>query len=154
MPFQPGLRPLDLAPRIGPVAGAVERDQVGIPVALEAGLDQPQRLVEKPQAGECVRGGRDDLDVLALARAEPLPIRLQLLGIAGLARDVLRDGVPAQLRRLRLVERLGALQLARLGILVSEIAPGIPTVGEVSAAQVRDYMVTSALALVTADRAS
>ncbi len=44
---------------------------------------------------------------------------------------------------------LGALQLARLGILVSELAPGIPTVGEISAAQVRDYMVTSALALVT-----
>ncbi|MEV5003140.1 TetR/AcrR family transcriptional regulator [Nocardioides sp. LML1-1-1.1] len=44
---------------------------------------------------------------------------------------------------------LGALQLARLGILVSELAPGIPTVGEISAAQVRNYMVTSALALVT-----
>ncbi|GAA4805281.1 TetR/AcrR family transcriptional regulator [Nocardioides caeni] len=45
---------------------------------------------------------------------------------------------------------LGALQLARLGILVSEVAPGIPTVGQISAAQVRDYMVTSALALVAA----
>lgn len=44
---------------------------------------------------------------------------------------------------------LGALQLARLGILVSELAPGIPTVGEISAEQVRNYMVTSALALVT-----
>lgn len=49
---------------------------------------------------------------------------------------------------------LGALQLARLGILVSEIAPGIPTVGEISAAQVRDYMVTSALALVSPTRAT
>lgn len=48
---------------------------------------------------------------------------------------------------------LGALQLARLGILVSEIAPGIPTVGEISAAQVRAYMVTSALALVSPGRA-
>jgi AcrR family transcriptional regulator len=47
---------------------------------------------------------------------------------------------------------LGALQLARLGILVTEIAPGIPTVGEISPAQVRAYMVTSALALVSADR--
>lgn len=45
---------------------------------------------------------------------------------------------------------LGALQLARLGILVSEIAPGIPTVGEISSEQVRSYMVRSALALVTA----
>jgi AcrR family transcriptional regulator len=47
---------------------------------------------------------------------------------------------------------LGALQLARLGILVTEVAPGIPTVGELSADQVRDYVVSSALALVTAPR--
>lgn len=44
---------------------------------------------------------------------------------------------------------LGALQLARLGILVHEVAPGVPTVGQVTAAQVRKYLVTSALALVT-----
>ncbi|WP_435769202.1 TetR/AcrR family transcriptional regulator [Nocardioides sp. SYSU DS0651] len=44
---------------------------------------------------------------------------------------------------------LGALQLARLGILVSEAAPGVPTVGQISAEQVRSYLVTSALALVS-----
>jgi hypothetical protein len=44
---------------------------------------------------------------------------------------------------------LGALQLARVGILVKEAAPGIPTVGQVSAEQVRDYLVASALALAT-----
>ncbi len=44
---------------------------------------------------------------------------------------------------------LGALHLARLGILVSEAAPGIPTVSQISADQVRDYVVSSALALVT-----
>ena len=42
---------------------------------------------------------------------------------------------------------LGALQLARVGILVTEAAPGVPTVGTVSPDQVRDYLVTSALAL-------
>lgn len=42
---------------------------------------------------------------------------------------------------------LGALQLARVGILVKEAAPGIPTVGEISHDQVRDYLVVSALAL-------
>jgi AcrR family transcriptional regulator len=45
---------------------------------------------------------------------------------------------------------LGALSLARLGILVSEVAPGIPTVGQISPAQVRSYLVRSAVALVTA----
>jgi AcrR family transcriptional regulator len=44
---------------------------------------------------------------------------------------------------------LGALQLARVGILVTESSPGQPTVGEVSAEQVRSYLVDSALALVT-----
>ncbi len=42
---------------------------------------------------------------------------------------------------------LGALQLARVGILVTESAPGIPTVGEISPTQVRQYLVASALAL-------
>jgi len=42
---------------------------------------------------------------------------------------------------------LGALQLARVGILVKQSAPGVPTVGTVSADQVRDYLVASALAL-------
>ena len=47
---------------------------------------------------------------------------------------------------------LGALQLARVGILVKEAAPGIPTVGQVSPDQVKDYMVSSALALATRRR--
>lgn len=44
---------------------------------------------------------------------------------------------------------LGALQLARLGILVTESAPGIPTVAEMPPDLVRHHVVTSALALVT-----
>jgi AcrR family transcriptional regulator len=44
---------------------------------------------------------------------------------------------------------LGALQLARVGILVTESAPGVPTVGEISPDQVREYLVASALALAT-----
>ena len=47
---------------------------------------------------------------------------------------------------------LGALQLARVGILVKEAAPGVPTVGEISADQVRSYLVDSALALTSAVR--
>ncbi|WP_110183314.1 TetR/AcrR family transcriptional regulator [Nocardioides solisilvae] len=42
---------------------------------------------------------------------------------------------------------LGALQLARVGILVREIAPGTPATAEISARQVRDYLVSSALAV-------
>ena len=49
---------------------------------------------------------------------------------------------------------LGALHLARLGILVSESAPGVPVVSEISAEQVRQYVVSSALAAVRRDRAA
>ncbi|MGA8258070.1 MAG: helix-turn-helix domain-containing protein [Nocardioides sp.] len=44
---------------------------------------------------------------------------------------------------------LGALQLARVGILVKEAAPGIPTVGDISPDQVRSYLVASALAVAS-----
>lgn len=74
--------------------------------------------------------------------------------------DALSDGVeakafhlsedPVLLANALYASGLGALQLARLGILVSEAAPGIPTVGQISPAQVRSYLVTSAVALVTA----
>lgn len=47
---------------------------------------------------------------------------------------------------------LGALQLARVGMLVKEAAPGVPVVAPVSPAQVKDYLVANALALTTADR--
>ena len=45
---------------------------------------------------------------------------------------------------------LGALQLARVGMLVKEAAPGIPAVSPLSPEQVKDYLVASALALAGA----
>ncbi|MDP3893551.1 TetR/AcrR family transcriptional regulator [Nocardioides sp.] len=42
---------------------------------------------------------------------------------------------------------LGALQLARVGMLVKEAAPGIPTIAPLSADQVKEHVVTAALAL-------
>ena len=75
--------------------------------------------------------------------------------------DVLADGIgsgefsvtgdPVLMANTMYASGLGALQLARLGILVSEAAPGIPTVSEMPADQVRHYVVSSALALVTRD---
>ncbi|MFC5178734.1 TetR/AcrR family transcriptional regulator [Nocardioides taihuensis] len=43
---------------------------------------------------------------------------------------------------------LGALQLARVGLLVAESAPGVPTLGSITSEQVTDHLVRSALALV------
>ena len=41
---------------------------------------------------------------------------------------------------------LGALMLARSGLVIRESAPGVPVVGEISAAQVKAHMVATALA--------
>lgn len=70
--------------------------------------------------------------------------------------SALQDGVesgefsvadPTLLANTLYASGLGALQLARVGILVAEAAPGIPTVGEISPDQVKEYLVASALAL-------
>ena len=54
---------------------------------------------------------------------------------------------PTLMANLLYASGLGALQLARVGILVKEGAPGIPTVGEISHEQVSNHLVASALAL-------
>jgi AcrR family transcriptional regulator len=79
-------------------------------------------------------------------------------GCLSVLQDALQDGVDAGVFRVEnptllantlYASGLGALQLARVGILVTESSPGLPTVGEVSPDQVRAYLVDSALALVT-----
>jgi AcrR family transcriptional regulator len=44
---------------------------------------------------------------------------------------------------------LGGLQLARVGMLVKEAAPGVPTIAPVSPETVKDYMVRTALAMAS-----
>lgn len=54
---------------------------------------------------------------------------------------------PAVLANTLYASGLGSLQLARLGILVTESAPGIPTVAPVSPEQVREFVIGAALAV-------
>ncbi len=54
---------------------------------------------------------------------------------------------PAVMANTLYASGLGALQLARVGILVKEAAPGVPTVGTITPEQVRAHLVASALAL-------
>ena len=56
---------------------------------------------------------------------------------------------PVVLANMLYASGLGALQLARVGILVMEAAPGVPTIGPISPEQVKQYLVASALALAT-----
>jgi AcrR family transcriptional regulator len=68
---------------------------------------------------------------------------------AGVDEGVFRVEDPTLLANTLYASGLGALQLARVGILVHEPTPGQPAVGAVSPEQVRAYLVDSALALVT-----
>jgi len=77
-------------------------------------------------------------------------------GCLALLVAALQDGVdsgdftvedPTLLANTLYASGLGALQLARVGILVTESAPGVPTVGAISPDQVRSYLVATALAL-------
>lgn len=64
------------------------------------------------------------------------------------AGDFRQQQNPALLANTLYASGLGALQLARVGILVMEAAPGVPQVGQISPAEVREYLVASALAMV------
>jgi len=102
------------------------------------------------------RTGPDLLDEMSESALFRLGRRIS--GCLSLLTQVLEDGVgqgvfrvedPVLLANTLYASGLGALQLAHVGILVKEAAPGIPTVGTISAEQVRDYLVASALALAT-----
>ncbi|WGL50333.1 TetR/AcrR family transcriptional regulator [Nocardioides sp. BP30] len=79
-----------------------------------------------------------------------------MAGAMGPVRQLLEDGTAAGafavedstlLANMLYGIGLGALQLAHVGVLVAETSPGVPTVGTVSPDQVRDHLVTAALAL-------
>ena len=57
---------------------------------------------------------------------------------------------PTLLANMLYATGLGALQIARVGILVKESSPGVPVVGSVHADQVREHLIRSALALASA----
>ncbi len=66
---------------------------------------------------------------------------------AGLADGTFQVSDPTLLANHLYASGLGALQLARVGMVVKESAPGIPAITPVSAAEVKKYLVASALAL-------
>ncbi|MGB0100161.1 MAG: TetR/AcrR family transcriptional regulator [Nocardioides sp.] len=146
--------------------------RIALAEAAESSDDSAQRLtalvsafvdygVEHPAFVDCAqtlmrRTGPDLLDEMS----ESALFRLGrgISSCLALLSQVLEDGVaagdfqvedPVLLANTLYASGLGALQLARVGILVKEAAPGIPTVGSISPEQVRDYLVASALALAS-----
>ena len=69
---------------------------------------------------------------------------------AGAASGDFRVEDPRLLANMLYASGLGTLQLGRVAMLVSEEAPGVPRISRVTAQQVRDHMVTTALAVASA----
>lgn len=134
----------DASARLAAIVGAF----VDYGLAHPAFIDCAQALMRRPGA-ELL----DEISESALFR-----LGRGISGCLAILTTAIEDGVasgdfsvadPTLLANTLYASGLGALQLARVGILVKEAAPGIPTVGEISPDQVRDYLVTSALALAT-----
>lgn len=121
-------------------------------VAHPAFVDCAQALMIRP--GDELLDELSESALLRLGRGITSCLSILSAALAdGLASGDFEHGEdPALLANMLYSSGLGALQLARLGILVSESAPGVPVVGQVSADQVRTYLVSSALALVTPAR--
>ena len=66
---------------------------------------------------------------------------------AGVTSGAFRVEDPRLLANMLYASGLGTLQLGRVAMLVSEDAPGVPRISRVTAEQVRDHMVSTALAL-------
>jgi AcrR family transcriptional regulator len=138
----------------GPDAAAPQRLERLVGAFVDYGLAHPA-FIDCAQALMRRRG-----DELLEEISESALFRLGrgISGCLAVLQDAIQAGVdagtftvedPTLLANTLYASGLGALQLARVGILVTEATPGVPTVGEISADQVRSYLVDSALALVT-----
>ena len=65
----------------------------------------------------------------------------------GAAAGELRVDDPALLANTLYATGLGGLQLARVGLVIDEAAPGVPQVSRITADQVKQLLLTSALAM-------
>ena len=134
------------AERLTAIVGAF----VDYGVAHPAFVDCAQALMRR--RGEDLLAEISESALFRLGRAisSCLAILTTALEYGVAAGDFTVTGDPALMSNTLYASGLGALQLARVGILVTETSPGVPTVGSISAAQVRDHLVASALALAGA----
>jgi len=136
-------------------AGATERLGAVVGAFVEYGVGHPA-FVDCAQALMRRRGPElfDEISESAMFR-----LGRAMTGAMAPVRQILEDGKasgdfrvadPALLTNLFYGSGLGALQLAHVGLSVAEASPGVPTVGTISAEQVREHLVRSAIALAQA----
>ena len=121
--------------------------------------------IEHPAFVDCalalMRRSGDDL-LAEVSESAMFRLGRAIGGCLALLTDNIKVGVesgtfkvekPQLLANLLYASGLGTLQLARVGLLVSEAAPGIPTISSITHEDVRNHMVLSALALAAGSEA-
>lgn len=113
--------------------------------------------MEHPAFVDCAQSimRRQGRDLLAeVSESAMFRLGRAMTGCLGPLTEVIKAGVdsgvftvedPNLLANMLYSSGLGTLQLGRVGILVSETAPGVPTISRVTAQQVRDHVIMSAL---------
>jgi AcrR family transcriptional regulator len=97
-------------------------------------------LLEEVSEGAVYRLGRGIATCLA---------RVASVLEAGIAEGSFRDQDVHLLANTLYATGLGGMQLARVGMIVKEAAPGVPTVAQLSPDQVKEHMVATALAMAS-----
>ena len=131
------------ADRLAAIVGAF----VDYGVAHPAFVDCAQALMRRRGSDLLEEITESALFRLGRAISSCLAILVTALEDGVASGDFTVAGDPTLMANTLYASGLGALQLARVGLTVTESAPGVPVVGSITAAQVRDHLVASALAL-------
>ena len=134
--------PDDPAARLGAVAGAFVDYGLEYPAFIDCAQTLMRRpgpeLLEQVSEGAMLRLGRAITSCL-----RPLTQTLE----AGVASGDFQPGDPDLLANYMYATGLGAMQLARIGMVVKEGSPGLPTISRISGDQVRGFLVSTAVSL-------
>ena len=128
--------------RLGAVVGAF----VDYGLEYPAFIDCAQTLMRRPgpELLEQVSEGA----LLRLGRAIATCLRTLTDTLdAGVASGAFQKGDTVLLANYMYATGLGAMQLARIGMVVKESAPGMPAISRISGDQVRDFLVSTAVSL-------
>jgi AcrR family transcriptional regulator len=150
----------DLEARLGAVStriGPRKRVKALTEAFVDFGLEHPafvdcaQTLMRRPGPG-APGGDLRERAVPARPRHRLVPAHVTDALEAGVASGDFEIADVHLLANTLYASGLGALQLARVGMLVKEAAPGVPVVAPVSPGQVKDYLVATRSPRPTADR--
>jgi AcrR family transcriptional regulator len=134
--------PKDPVARLGAVVGAFVDYGLEYPAFIDCAqtlMRQPgPELLEQVSEGALLRLGR--------AIATCLRTLTETLD-AGVASGDFQKGDTVLLANYMYATGLGAMQLARIGMVVKESSPGMPAISRISGDQVRDFLVSTAISL-------